>query len=69
MLTDVIENNDFTLPKSSECSIKTFQERDNETGDMIFFSSGESMLEGTNLLINDDVLRENEQKHGFIDIR
>ena len=49
-----IENNDFTLPKSAEWSIKTFQEIDDETGDMIFFSSGESMLEGTNLLINND---------------
>ena len=47
-----IENNDFTLPKSAEWSIKTFQEIDDETGDMIFFSSGESMLEVTNLLIN-----------------
>ena len=39
-----IENNDFTLPKSAEWSIKTFQKIDDETGDMIFFSSGESML-------------------------
>ena len=49
-----IEDNDFSLPKSNEWSIKTFQEIDDETGDIIYFSSSEGLLEGTNLLINND---------------
>ena len=49
-----IEDNDFTLPTSEKWSIKSFQKIDDETGDIIYFSTGESLLKGTNLLINND---------------
>ena len=49
-----IENNDFTLPRSKQWSFRMFQEEDEESGNTIYFASSEGLLEGTNLLINND---------------
>ena len=49
-----IEDNDFILPSSKEWNTKRFKEIDEETGDIINFSSSESLLKGTNLLIKNN---------------
>tara|TARA_B100001175_G_scaffold28412_1_gene20897 strand:+ start:1039 stop:2049 length:1011 start_codon:yes stop_codon:yes gene_type:complete len=49
-----IEDNDFMLPSSKEWNTKRFKEIDEETGDIIHFSSSESLLKGTNLLIKNN---------------
>ena len=49
-----IEDNDFTLPRSKQWSFRMFQEEDEESGNTIYFASSEGLLEGTNLLINND---------------
>lgn len=49
-----IEDHDFTLPRSKQWSFRMFQEEDEKTGNTIYFASSEGLLEGTNLLINND---------------
>lgn len=51
-----IEDDDFSIPKSAEWVHTTHQEKDSETGEIIYFARGEALLEGTNLLVTNDHL-------------